>query len=164
MAVGLLRVDDRHVRVQRRHRDQLLLGERAGDVLHARVPDQVGALVTAHHRKRQMRGTRRPAVGHPRVGMLLDLDGGRPSVLDRIAQAMQRANTRVTGVGEHQLAGRTGADHLVIEHIRRHSDQLELTPALTQDLVPGRERDQMREAFQRDAVPVVHQLGDAVCQ
>jgi hypothetical protein len=32
-----------------------------------------------------------------------------------------------------------------LEHIRRHADQLELAAALAQQLVPGRERDQVRE-------------------
>ena len=35
--VGLLRMDDRHVGPMRRHRRQLLAGERAGDALDRRV-------------------------------------------------------------------------------------------------------------------------------
>jgi hypothetical protein len=51
---------------------------------------------------------------------------------------------------------------VVQQHIRRHPDQLQVTPPLTQHLVSGRERDQMREPLQRDSVTVADQLRDAV--
>ncbi|GAB3817889.1 hypothetical protein GCM10028799_22990 [Kribbella italica] len=37
-----------------------------------------------------------------------------------------------------------------------------MATALTGDLVRGGERDQVREALERDGVPVVHVLGDGV--
>src|SRR2546430_14057239 len=59
---------------------------------------------------------------------------------------------------EGVLARGARPDHLVVEHVRRHPDQLEVAAALAQELVPGRERDQVREALERDAVSVVDQL------
>jgi hypothetical protein len=49
-------------------------------------------------------------------------------------------------------------DELVVEQVGRHPDQLEFSPALAQQLVTGGERDQMGEAFERDAVAIRDQL------
>ncbi len=69
--------------------------------------DQVGADVAAHDRERQPRGAGRVAVGHPGVRVLLDLQRPRPAVLDRVAEAVQRADARVAAVGEDELARRS---------------------------------------------------------
>ena len=110
-----------------------------GQVIGAtvRVRHQVGADVAAHHRARQIRGAGRVPVGHPGVAVLLDLDRPWPVVLDRVAEAMQRADAGVAAVGEHQPARRAHPDHLVVEEVRRHPDQLELAPALAQISCPA---------------------------
>src|SRR5438445_637291 len=79
----------------------------------------------------------------------------RPAVLDRVAEAMQRADARVAAVGEDELAGGTDADHLVVQQIRRHPDQLQLATPLAQQLMPGGERNQVGESLERDAVTIV---------
>ena len=68
--VGTLRVDDRHVGVQRGYRGQPLAGERAGDrpdsglAVQAGQALQAGAAVAAQDRERQAR-RRRPRTGWP---------------------------------------------------------------------------------------------------
>ena len=85
-------------------------------------------------------------------------------MLDRVAEAVQRSDAGVAAVGEHELAGRAHPDHLVVEQVRRHPDQLELASALAQQLVAGGERDQVREALERDAVAVVDELRDGLAE
>jgi hypothetical protein len=99
---------------------------------------------------------------HGMSAVLLDLDRPRPSVLDRVAKAMKATDAGVPAVGEHQPARDAHADHLVIHKIGRHPDQLELTPALADDLVAGLERDQVREALERDRVAVADDRLDGV--
>ena len=81
--------------------------------------------------------------------------GARPAVLDRVAEAVQRPDAGVAAVGEDELARGAHADHLVIEDVRRHPDQLEVAAPLAQDLVAGGERDQVGEALEGDRVAVV---------
>ena len=81
-------------------------------------------------------------------------------MLDRVTEAMQRPDARIAAVGEHQPARRAHTDHLVIQDVRRHPDQLELPAALTQHLMPRSKRNQMRETLQRNAVTVMHRLFD----
>jgi hypothetical protein len=67
---------------------------------------------------------------------------------------MQRPYPRVPRIGEHQLARCASSDHLVIQDVRRHPDQLQVPAALSQQLVPRRKRDQVREALKRNRVAV----------
>ena len=86
--------------------------------------------------------------------MLLDRERLRPAVLDRVAQPVQRADAGIAAPGEHQLVGAAHADQLVVDQVRRHADQRQVLAALADDLVPGRERDEMGEAFHGDGVAV----------
>ncbi len=158
LTVRLLRMDDRDVGGQRRYRDELLAGERARDALDARVLLEVGADVAAHQGTRHAGRTGGVAVGHPGVAVLLELDRPWPVVLDGIAQAVQRPDAGVAGVGEDQPAGGSRADHLVVQDVGSHADELELTTALAQHLVAGGKRDQMGEPLKRDRVAVAHEL------
>jgi hypothetical protein len=90
--------------------------------------------------------------------VLLKFDRVRPAMLDRVAEAVQGTDARVAAVGEHELPSRSHTDHLVVEDVRRHPDQLEVAPALAQHLVSGRERDQMGEPLERHAVTVVDEV------
>ena len=74
-----------------------------------------------------------------------------------------RFNLRVKTTNPQRDRGPAHPDHPVVEHIRSHADQLELAAALAQQLVPGRERDQVREPRRhRDAV--TDQVRDGVAQ
>jgi hypothetical protein len=46
----------------------------------------------------------------------------------------------------------------------RHPHEREVALALADDLLPGGDRDQVREAFQRDGVAVVDEVGDGLLQ
>ena len=96
------------------------------------------------------------------MAVFFDLEGARPAVLDRIAEAMQRADARIAAVGEDELACGPDADQLVVEDVRCHPDQLELGSALADQLVPGGKRDQVREALERDGVAIVDELGECL--
>jgi hypothetical protein len=85
-------------------------------------------------------------------------------VLDRVAQPVKRADAGVASPRERELARAAGADQLVVDDVRRHPDEREVAPALTDQLVAGRVRNQVREAFERDDVAVAHELRDRLAQ
>ena len=93
------------------------------------------------------------------MAVLLDLELAR---LDRVAEAVQRADARVAAPGEDQLARAAGADQLVVDDVRRHPHERQVALALADDLVPGGDGDQVGEALQRDGVAVVDEVGDGV--
>ncbi|SLH61335.1 Uncharacterised protein [Mycobacteroides abscessus subsp. abscessus] len=165
MPIRPLGVHDRHVRVQRGHGGEPFPGEGAGDRFD-RVGHlgQVGADVAAQHRERQAGGAGDVAVGHARVAVLLDLERHRPAVLHRVAEPVQRADAGVAAPGEHQLARAARADELVVDQIGGHPHQRQVAAALPDDLPPGRHRNQVGEALERDGVAVVHEVGDRVRQ
>ena len=163
--IGLLGVDDGDVGADRRHGRQPLAGERAVDERdRRRRARQVGAGVAAQHRERQPRRARRRRRSPCRVRVLVDLERPRPAVLDRVAQAVQRADARVAAPGEDHLRRAAHADHLVVDDVGRHADERQVAAALADDLVAGGERDQVREALERDRVAVVHVFGDRVAE
>ena len=68
---------------------------------------QVDALVAAEHREGQVGGARLVGVGHRGVAVLLELERLRPAVLDRVAQAVQRADAGIAAPGEDELLRRS---------------------------------------------------------
>ena len=95
------------------------------------------------------------------MAVLLDLELRRLS-LDPPADGIQATDTRVAEPAEDELAGDACRDHLVVDHVRRHPRQGQVASALADDLVACRERDEMREAFDRDRVAVAHDVADRV--
>ena len=160
-AVGLLRVNHGHVRPMRGNRRQLFSGKRALDKFDARVVlDQVGSDVAAQHAEGQVRGA--GAIGRRHAGMrvFFDLDGLGPVVFDRVAQAVQRPDARISAPGEDDLLDAPGADELIVDQVRGHADHGEIALGLPDDLVSGGERDQVREPFQGDRVAVANRFAD----
>jgi hypothetical protein len=90
--------------------------------------------------------------------MLFQLERHRPAVLDRVPQTVQRPDTRVAAPAEYELPRGAHPDQLVVDDIRCHPHERQVVQALPDQLVPGRVRDQMREALERDGVSVVHEL------
>ena len=158
LAVGALGVDDRHVGVERRDGGETLTRERTLDLPdRVRVLGEVGADVAAEDTERQACRAGRVAGGHPGVAVLLDLQRLRPAVLDRVAEALQRPDPRVAAPREGQAVDAAGADQLVVDDVGRHAHEVQVTPALADDLVPGGVRDQVRETLHRHGVAVAHE-------
>src|SRR5712691_11185589 len=148
----------------RGHGGKLFAGEGAGDALDPRVYlGKVDAEIAAEDREREPGRAGLVGVDHGGVGMFLDRERMRPAVLDRVAEAVQRAHPRVAAPGKHQLLRTAHADELVIEEVRRHADEREALAALADDLVSGRERDQVGEPLHRDHIAIpngfLHRLG-----
>jgi hypothetical protein len=163
VAVGALRVDDRHVGAQRGDRGQRLARERARDRPDGGgVPRQVGPGVAAQHRERQVGGAGHVGVRQPGVRVLDELERRGPAALDRVAEAVQRADAGVAAPREDQPAGAAGADQLVVDDVGRQPRQRQVAPALADDLVRGGNGNEVGEALEGHGVAVVHQLGDGV--
>src|SRR5580704_8461720 len=75
---------------------------------------------------------------------------------------MQRADTGISAPGKSQSARASHTDHLVIDQVRRHADQMEVAPLLSDDLVPGGMRDEMRESLQGNTLPVMDVAPDCI--
>ena len=58
------------------------------------------------------------------------------------------------------MAGAPGADQLVVDDVGRHPHQREIPAALPDDLVAGRERNEVGEAFQRHGIAVTDGVGN----
>ena len=73
---------------------------------------------------------------------------------------MQRADARIAAPGERELARAARADQLVVDEVGRHAHEMQVAPALADQLVAGRERDEVREALEREAGAVGDVLRD----
>src|SRR3569833_743029 len=139
LAVGALRMDHGDVRPVRRDRGELLPGERAHDRFDIRTDlRQVGADVAAEDGERKTRRAGLIGVCHRGVRVLLDFDLVRPALLGRLAEAMQRADAGVAAPGDDEPVDAAHADHLIVNQIRRHTDERQMLAALPDDLVYGR--------------------------
>lgn len=98
------------------------------------------------------------------MAMLLSVQGHRPAVLDRLAEAVQRPHPRITAPGEDELAGAAHADQLVIDQVRGHTYQREVTLLLSDHLVPGRKGDKMRKPFHCDNIAIPDETGNGFAQ
>ena len=161
--VGLLGVNDGHVRTQCGHRRQPFSGERTGHRLdRCRALLEPGARVSPQHGERESRRAGHIAIGQTGVAVLFDLEGRRPSVLDGVAEPVQAANARVAAPGEDQLAGAAHPDELVEDHVGGQSHQGQVPPALANDLLAGRVWDEVGEAFHGHAVAVMDKPANGV--
>jgi hypothetical protein len=98
------------------------------------------------------------------VRALGDLQRLRPLALNGIAQAVEGAHPGVAAPGEGEFRGAAGPDHLVMDEVRRHADQVQVAALLPDDFVAGREGNEVREALERDTLPVFNVAGDGVLE
>ena len=161
---GALRVDDGHVRLQRRDGVDRLLAVRRLDRPDERIGDgQVGLEVAAQREERQVHGARRVAPDHAEVAVFLDLERfARELPFDPAADGTQPPDSWIAEPREHELRCHAAGDHLVVDEVRREARQREITFVLTDDLVAGRERDEVREALDCYGIAVAHEIGDRV--
>jgi hypothetical protein len=75
---------------------------------------------------------------------------------------VQRSDPGIAAPGEDQFAGTAGPDQLVVDHVRGHPDQGQVTPPLPDHLAAGGERDEVREAFHRHRITIVDGPRDGV--
>jgi hypothetical protein len=92
--------------------------------------------------------------------MFLDLDRLRPTVFDSVAKAMQRSDTRIPSPGKDDLLDAPRPDKLIVNLVGRHADHREVALRLADNLMPGGEGDQVREAFKGDRVAIANRLAD----
>ena len=71
------------------------------------LTDEIAADVTAQDGEREPGRPGGVAVGHPGVAVLLELERGRPAVLDRVAEPMEAAHAGVPTPGEDEPRGRS---------------------------------------------------------
>ena len=123
-AARALGVDDRHVRLERRHGvDHASPYGDSISRISGLASGQVGLEIAAQREERQIRGARRVAADHPEVAVLLELERlvRRPAALDPPAD---RARPPTPGLPSHEkieLAGDARRDHLVVDQVRRHA-------------------------------------------
>jgi len=89
------------------------------------------------------------------MAVFLGFERARPAVLDGIPEAVQRADARIPAPGKYQLARHAHADHLVVQQVWRQPNQSQIAPFLPDDFVARGERDQMREALDRQCVAIL---------
>ena len=96
------------------------------------------------------------------MAVLLDLEWGGILVLDPPTDGVQATDARIAEPAEDELGGHAGADHLVVDDVRGHARQRQVALLLADDLVAGREADEVREALDGHGVAVAHELRDGV--
>src|SRR5947209_5728156 len=164
-AVCTLGVNDGEVGPDGGDGGKLFSGEGALDEPDARVDsDEIRALVASEDRAGQASRTGCVGIRHRCMAVLLQLQGVRPTVLDRVAQAVKHAYTRVAAPGEHEPTCATHADELVVNKIGRHAYEAQVALVLADDLVTGGEGDQMGEALHSDGGTIVDVLGNGFVQ
>ena len=80
---------------------------------------------------------------------------------DAIAAHVHDGDTVVIEGFTHLICFAAG-HHLVVDEIGRQPGQREIALALANDLVTGRETDEVGEALDGDRVAVMHELGDGI--
>jgi hypothetical protein len=96
------------------------------------------------------------------VAVLLDLEGRRVGRFDAPPDGMQATDARIAEPAEDELAGHAGADHLVVDDVRRQPAERQVALALADDLMAGGEADEVREALDGHGVAVAHEVRDRV--
>ena len=98
------------------------------------------------------------------MAMLFELKRTRPGVLDSVAHAMQRSDTRIAAPRELERFREPHADDLVVDDIRRHPDERQVGFALANELVPCGIGNEVCETLQRDGVSIMDVFGDCGLQ
>src|SRR5215469_18045623 len=161
--IGALRVDDRHVGIERRYGRKLFICIRAADGPDERISGrQVTAAVIRQRPERELRGAGAETRHHAEVRVLLDVERHRRTFLDRAAQRVERADAGISRPRKDELARASRGDELIVDEIGGQSADRQVFAALADDLMRRREADEMREAFDDDDVAVAHEPRDGV--
>src|SRR5439155_13752521 len=98
----------------------------------------------------------------PEVAVLLELERVPFLALHPPADGVERSHPRITGPGEHELAGHPGSNHLVVDDVRGQPAERQLPLLLPDDLVPGGEADEVGEPLDGDRIAVADQVRDGL--
>ena len=167
LVVGALRVDDRNVRVQRRHRPDRAVAVRTLHLPNQRIHrGEIALRVGAERIEREPMRAGHVAPDHPVMAVLLDLEqrlargerGGLRSATNRV----EGPHARIAEPAEDQPLRTSGRHHLVVDQIRCHPSEGQVATPLSDDLVPCGEGDAVSEAFDGNGVAVVDVRGDRV--
>ena len=122
----------------------------------ARHATQIRIDILAHQPERQ--AARPRLIGHRHLSVrVLDVSQRRrPRGRDRIPKPVQRPNTGITRPGERHPTRAPHADHMVIDQIRGHADEMQIAPALADHFVAGCEWNEMSKAFHGHTLAIVH--------
>jgi pilus assembly protein Flp/PilA len=154
--VGALDVEDREVGLE---------GRDANRAVHDAEPG-VGAEDVGPEQRPGGDVGRAPGGGPQRqgdreVGVVVDLQGERDRAFGAPTVVVAKPLGDVANPGCRHPPHAAGAHQLVEERVRDGGDQLEVTPALADDLVAGGEGDQrFQRAAHRDRHPVAHMALD----
>ena len=77
---------------------------------------------------------------------------------------MSGSDAWVPAPREGQRRSTARPDHLIVDKIRRHADQVQVAPTLADQFVTGCEGDQMRETLEGDCIAIVHVGRDRVLE
>ncbi len=78
-------------------------------------------------------------------------------MFDGVTEAVERADSGIAAPREGERIGATGANHLVVDHVRRHAYQREMASTLADNLMAGRKRNQMGEPLQSHTLAILHE-------
>ena len=157
-AVGLLCVNDGHVGLDRRYRGKGFAGEGTFDKFDLLVVlGKIGAGIGPQHCEGQFGGSGHVGIRQVSVAVFLNFERPGPVVLDGVTKTVQGTDAGVSTPGKNELFRAAGSDQLIVDHVRSHAHQRELSPLLPNDFVSRRERNQVRESLHRHGVAVAHQ-------
>src|SRR5207245_2889485 len=82
---------------------------------------QVGTAIPAEEGAGHSGGAGLIGMRHGGMAVFDDFERRRPRALHRVPQPVERTDPRVSAPGKYQLAGRSHADHLVVDEVRGHA-------------------------------------------
>src|SRR5215469_7222976 len=94
--------------------------------------------------------------------ILLERQRLRVGLFDGAPHAVQRADAGIARPREDELLGAARGDELVVDEIGRQARERQIAALLPDDLMGGRETDEVREAFDDHRVAVVHEAADRI--
>src|SRR5918994_86759 len=118
LGVSSLSMEDRDIRIQRRHRGEDLASVGTGDrpylMIHLR---KIGPHVIPQNPERKPSRPGTQASHHAEVGVFLELER-RTFSFRCAAERVQGTRAWIPRPGKHQLPGTTSGDHLIVNEIR----------------------------------------------
>ena len=163
LSVGSLRVDNRDIGIEWGHHGNAPIAIGTFDALDEAVHTRhIRACVAPQRKERQPRCPGGVPAHHSVMGIFFEVERSGDALLYGAAYTMQRPHAWIAQVAKHQLTRRARCYHLIVNQIGRHADKGEVAPALADNLMPGREADESREALDGDGQAIAHVGSDGL--